>query len=102
MNPIRESQLNINRRLFFSRAAAGIGTVALGSLLNPQLLSGAAQAGAAAGASPLRPPHFTPKAKRVIYLFMAGGPSQIDLLDHKPKLETLHETELPDSIRMGQ
>ncbi len=47
-------------------------------------------------------PHFPPKAKRVIYLFMAGGPSQIDLLDYKPSLEKLHNTELPDSIRMGQ
>ena len=47
-------------------------------------------------------PHFPPKAKRVIYLFMAGGPSQIDLLDYKPALEKLHNTELPDSIRMGQ
>ena len=47
-------------------------------------------------------PHFAPKAKRVIYLFMAGGPSQIDLFDYKPELEKLHDTELPDSIRMGQ
>jgi hypothetical protein len=47
-------------------------------------------------------PHFTPKAKRVIYLFMYGGPSQIDLFDHKPRLDELHNTDLPPSIRQGQ
>ena len=47
-------------------------------------------------------PHFAPKAKRVIYLFMYGGPSQIELFDHKPRLEELHGTELPPSIRQGQ
>ncbi len=47
-------------------------------------------------------PHFGPKAKRVIYLFMAGGPAQMELFDYKPALEKLHNTELPDSVRMGQ
>jgi len=47
-------------------------------------------------------PHFAPKAKRLIYLFMNGGPSQIDLLDHKPNLSKIYDTDLPDSIRMGQ
>ena len=62
--------------------------------------------GALAATSPapsLAPlPHHPPRAKRVIYLFMAGGPSQIDLLDYKPTLEKLHNQELPASIRMGQ
>ena len=44
-------------------------------------------------------PHFAPKAKRVIYLFQSGGPSQLDLFDHKPMLRTLNGQELPDSIR---
>jgi hypothetical protein len=101
MDPLREQSLLMNRRYFFSRAAAGIGVAALGSLLNPRLFSALAGEPAGAG-SMLGRPHFTPKAKRVIYLFMAGGPSQIDLLDYKPTLETLHQTELPDSIRMGQ
>jgi hypothetical protein len=48
------------------------------------------------------PFHFAPKAKRVIWLFMSGGPSHIDLLDHKPKLKELNGTELPASVRMGQ
>src|SRR3970282_759278 len=47
-------------------------------------------------------PHFEPKAKRVIYLFQSGAPSQMDLFDHKPKLADLRATELPDSIRRGQ
>src|SRR6476660_258715 len=47
-------------------------------------------------------PHFAPKAKRVIYLFQSGGPSQIELFDYKPRLVEFQGTELPDSIRMGQ
>ncbi len=101
MNPLRERELLINRRHFFGRSAAGIGAAALGSLLNPNLFSafGAQQD---AGQSILGNPHFAPKAKRVIYLFMAGGPAQMDLLDYKPTLEKLHQTELPASVRNGQ
>src|SRR5882672_6394693 len=101
MNPLREHELLINRRHFFGRTAAGLGAAALGSLLNPNQFS-------AFGAEPdtaqtiLGEPHFAPKAKRIIYLFMAGGPAQMDLLDYKPTLEKLHGTELPSSIRMGQ
>jgi uncharacterized protein DUF1501 len=87
----REQRLFMTRRHFFGRMAAGIGTAALGSLLNPNLLAGTRHQ-----------THFPARAKRVIYLFMAGGPSQMDLLDYKPTLEKLHETELPASIRMGQ
>src|SRR5262249_36112281 len=47
-------------------------------------------------------PHFTPKAKRVIYLFQSGGPSQIELFDYKPQLEKLRGADLPESVRMGQ
>ncbi len=86
-----DPRLFMTRRHFFGRMAAGIGTAALGSLLNPSLL-----------ASNALQSHFPGRAKRVIYLFMAGGPSQMDLLDYKPTLEKLHETELPASIRMGQ
>src|SRR5687768_6880271 len=86
-----DQRLFMTRRHFFGRMAAGIGTAALGSLLNPSLFASTAQH-----------THFPARAKRVIYLFMAGGPSQMDLLDYKPTLEKLHETELPASIRMGQ
>src|SRR5919112_4153910 len=47
-------------------------------------------------------PHFAPKAKRVIYLFQSGGPSQMELFDYKPRLKQMQKTELPESIRMGQ
>jgi hypothetical protein len=97
MDPITEQQRLITRRHFFSRTAAGIGSAALGSLLNPRLFADLASA-----EYPLKTTHFAPKAKRVIYLFMAGGPSQMELFDYKPTLEKLHKTELPDSIRMGQ
>src|SRR3989440_12281424 len=69
-------------------------------MLNPNLLAGLTESDATR--LPLGKPHFAPKAKRVIYLFMAGGPAQMDLLDYKPTLEKLHGTELPSSIRMGQ
>lgn len=95
----RARQLLMTRRHFFGRAAAGIGAAALGSLLKPSLF-GTAASGSFQGA--LAQPHFAPRAKRVIYLFMAGGPSQLDLFDHKPKLDQLHESELPASVRMGQ
>src|SRR5258705_12054449 len=99
MDPLREKTLLMPRRHFFGRTAAGIGVAALGSLLNPGLLT------ALAGSDdkfPLKATHFPAKAKRVIYLFMAGGPAQMDLLDYKPTLEDLHGKELPASIRMGQ
>src|SRR5213594_76100 len=100
MDPLREHSLLMTRRHFFGRTATGIGALALGSLLNPSLFSATASEGE--GNFPLGKPHFAPKAKRVIYLFMAGGPAQMDLLDYKPTLEKLHGTELPASIRMGQ
>src|ERR1051326_2878087 len=102
MDPFSERRLLQTRRHFFGRMAAGIGTAALGSLLNPGLLSTLADAG---NSRPKGLPgglQFNPTAKRVIYLFMAGGPSQMELLDYKPTLEKLHETELPESVRMGQ
>src|SRR4051812_5490519 len=98
MDPFREHSLLMTRRHFFGRTAAGIGAAALGSILNPSLFS----ADSEIGNYVLGKPHFTPKAKRIIYLFMAGGPAQMDLLDYKPELEKLHGKELPASIRMGQ
>lgn len=99
MNPMREHQLLLTRRQFFGRSATGIGGAALASLLQPSLFAGEA---AEATTYPLAKPHFPARAKRVIYLFMAGGPSQMDLLDYKPTLEKLHKQELPGSVRMGQ
>ncbi len=100
MNPHREHQLLLTRRQLFGRSAAGIGTAALASLLNPQLFAETAKPAGIPGT--LFEPHFAPKAKRVIYLFMSGGPSHIDLFDYKARLKELHGTELPAEIRMGQ
>jgi hypothetical protein len=92
----------LNRRAFLQRSALGLGATALGSLLNAETL-GAALTGAAPknGAMPGLP-HFAPKAKRIIYLFQNGAPSQIDLFDPKPFLETVHGTDLPETVRKGQ
>jgi hypothetical protein len=103
MDPIREHQLLMTRRHFFSRTATGIGTAALASTLNPHLLEADVTASAAAGGQGvLGTTHFAPKAKRVIYLFMSGAPSQLDLFDYKPNLGKFYDKELPDSIRKGQ
>jgi len=101
MDPIREHKLLQTRRHFFGRMATGIGVAALGSLFHPGLVEALADENTKAKALRAVPP-FAPTAKRVIYLFMAGGPSQIELLDYKPGLNKLHETELPESVRMGQ
>jgi hypothetical protein len=102
MHPLRENALLLTRRHFFARTATGIGAAALGSLLNPGLFRAFASGQSEGAAYPMSQPHFPARAKRVIYLFMAGGPSQMELLDYKPRLDELHKTELPDSIRMGQ
>jgi hypothetical protein len=101
MHPLHEHQLLLTRRQLFGRTAAGIGTAALASLLNPNLFA-AQEAKPASVPGILADPHFAPRAKRVIYLFMSGGPSHIDLFDYKPRLKELHGTELPAEIRMGQ
>ena len=104
MNPIRESELIETRRHFFGRTAAGIGAAALGSLVNPDLFAATAgdvsQSNAMTGLPSL--PHFAPKAKRVIYLFMSGAPSQMDMWDYKPKMVDWYDKDLPDSVRNGQ
>ena len=91
-----EPNLDLTRRHFFSRSAAGIGIAALSSLLADDLGAAEGQAGLAGV------PHFASRAKRVIYLFQSGGPSQMDLFDHKPVLRGVRGEELPDSIRGGQ
>jgi hypothetical protein len=81
----------LTRRAFLGRAGSSVGVAALASLLGEDLLAQAAGL-----------PHFPPKAKRVIYLFQGGGPSQMDMFDYKPQLEKWHGSDLPDSIRKGQ
>lgn len=92
-----EHNLNLNRRKFLSRLSVGIGSAALGSLLIPELFGGHEEEALITGL-----PHFAPKAKRIIYLFQNGAPSQLDLFDYKPKLQEMFGQDLPASIRMGQ
>lgn len=99
--PAAQKQLHaITRRHFFSKSAWGIGTLALASLLNDKLFS----AQAAAIKDPLNPraPHYAPKAKRVIYMFMEGAPSQLDLFDYKPKLVQLNMKPVPEEMIKGE
>jgi hypothetical protein len=100
MDPIREQADLLTRRYFFGRSAAGIGTVALTSLLNDRLLDAATSEPNVAGI--LGRPHIPATAKRVIYLSMNGAPSQLETFDYKPKLNELFDSDLPDSVRMGQ
>ena len=106
MNPFREAALVETRRHFFGRTATGIGTAALASLVNPQAFGGTvanATTTEEAGAQDLeRYKKFAPKAKRVIYLFMSGAPSQLDMWDYKPQLNDWFDKDLPDSVRNGQ
>ena len=93
-----EHGLNFNRRRFLSRLSLGLGSVALGSLLIPDLFTG----GMDDTSLPPGIPDFAPKAKRVIYLFQNGAPSQLESFDFKPKLREMMGQELPASIRAGQ
>src|SRR5580698_9270207 len=94
---IIEHSLQINRRRFLSRLSLGIGSVALGSLLIPDLFKSNAEESTIVGL-----PHFAPRAKRIIYLFQNGAPSQLDLFDPKPLLIKMQGQDLPASIRNGQ
>jgi hypothetical protein len=100
MNSLTLAQ-EFNRRQFLRRSGINLGVAALGSLLGQDLLratpAGAEGTGGLAGL-----PHFAPKAKRVIFLFQSGAPSQMDLFDHKPALKDKRGIELPNSVRMGQ
>src|ERR1051325_11534425 len=92
----REQQRAVSRRTFLQRAAGGIGLAALGSLLNERTF--AAVTPPANGGLPGFP-NFAPKAKRIIYLFQSGAPSQMDLFDPKPQLADRRGQDLPASIR---
>jgi hypothetical protein len=98
MNEFFENRLGVNRRHFLGKMSVGLGSVALGSLLIPGLFKNNEEdLGSLVGM-----PNFAPKAKRVIYLFQNGAPSQLESFDYKPMLNTMHGQDLPASIRMGQ
>ena len=101
MTPCFEHELVDTRRRFFGKAATGIGAAALASLLQGEGWAAPAAPRSRTGGLPGLP-HFAPRAKRVVFLFQSGAPSQIDLFDYKPQLRKFHKQELPDSIRRGQ
>src|SRR3954467_12259476 len=95
-HPLVEEYLRLEtRRQFFRKFGSFMGTAPLASL-GPRFANAATAENKAVG------PHFAPKAKRVIYLHMVGGPSQMDLYDYKPKMGEFYDKDLPDSVRMGQ
>ncbi len=90
-DPLRQ----LTRRTFLGKSTRGLGALALSSLLNPAMLRAAAQ-------GVVHPLDFSPRAKRVIFLSMAGGPSHLETFDYKPKLGELHGQPMPESITKGQ
>ncbi len=90
-----ESPFGMSRRSFLNQLGMGLGGLALGSMVNP--LKAVTDKGPALAST-----HFPGTAKRIIYLFQSGGPSQMDLFDYKPRLNQEHGKELPDSVRRGQ
>src|SRR5881392_1542675 len=92
----------MNRRDFLTRAGGGFGMLALASLLQEQgLLAADAIEENAPNPVAVRPPHFAARAQRVIFLFMGGGPSQVDTFDPKPELTKLDGQDVPESIARG-
>src|SRR4051812_4647815 len=95
---------SINRRTFLSRAAYGLGGLALASLINPSLVGTARAAASHSGKwkGIANPPHIPVRARRIIHLCMAGGPSHLESFDNKPKLKELHDQAFPESFTKGQ
>jgi len=102
MNPVADFYRQQSRRAFLSNTGIAAGRMALATLLFPDWLKAAAPKPGCAHPPLPGLPHFAPRARRLIYLFMNGAPSQIDLWDYKPSLAPLFDTDLPDSIRQGQ
>src|SRR5262249_11920778 len=99
---------HIHRRAFLGRSTTGIGTLALASLLDPRLLQAGERAPALSPSRPrdrwtgaVHPLHFAPKVKRLIYLYMAGGPSHLETFDSKPELAKMHGRPMPESFTRG-
>src|SRR5947207_7231545 len=103
MQPLQRQRIDITRRHFFRECGIGVGKIALASLLTGTV-AGRASANSGAAVNPLaaKPPHFTPRAKSVIHLFMAGAPSQLDLFDYKPKLTEYEGKPIPPEVIGGQ
>jgi Protein of unknown function (DUF1501) len=109
-DPAGEQRLLLTRRSLLGRSVAGIGTLALASLLDPALLARPAAAAEQAGPATaggrwqgvIHPLHYPPKIQRVIQLYMAGGPSHLETFDRKPKLQEMNGQPMPPSFTQGQ
>jgi len=110
---LQEVERQMDRRNFLTKTSMGLGAIALGSLLNADKAFASVKNGALDKSSPeallksynknrLGLPHHLPKAKRIVYLFQSGGPSQLEMWDYKPKLKNMFGQDLPDSVRQGQ
>ncbi len=99
---LHRRQLAWSRRTFIGRSAQASGALALGSVLDPRLLNAAGAPSSGRWRGILNAPHFLPRAKRVIHLCMAGGPSHLETFDPKPKLNELHGQPFPESFTKGQ
>ena len=95
---MQHEETRIDRRDFLTRTGMGLGALALGQLLSPF----STQAGTLEDRIMSALPRIAPRAKKVVFLFMAGGPSQFETFDYKPGLSKIHGTHLPDSVRRGQ
>ncbi len=101
-NPeLKKEERKIDRRQFLTKTSLGLGAMALGSLMGVDKVLGQSSIAPLSGGLP-NLPHFAPKAKRIVYLFQSGGPSQFETFDYKPKLSDMFGMELPDSVRKGQ
>ena len=94
INPVRENDLMMTRRQLFAKSALGVGTAAMAGLLSPELTAANPQYNGGI--------HHKAAAKRVIYLFMSGGPSHHDMWDYKPKMLAEFGKPIPEHIRDGQ
>src|SRR4051794_11482903 len=94
--------LLLTRRSFLGRSSAGMGMAALASLLKPDLLQAADKGQADRWKGVVNPLHHAAKAKRVIYLYMAGGPSHLETFDYRPQLAKMHGQPMPESFTKGQ
>jgi hypothetical protein len=102
MNVLNQAGWLQNRRDFLGRASQGLGAAALATLLNPRLASATTEAGEHPWPPALEKLHYAPRAKSVIFLCMAGGPSHLETLDHKPKLAEMDGQPMPASLTEGQ
>jgi Protein of unknown function (DUF1501) len=102
MNAEQHNLLHTTRRHFFRDCRVGLGAMALGSMMTCDGLFAAEQPSDATNPLAPKPPHFKPRAKNVIFLFMAGGPSQLELFDPKPKLQQLEGQVIPESYVENQ